>query len=212
MPEMKHEIAVVNPTPIGCYLNKKHHVHKPLVTEFLEGAQPDHERNGLLHYEGNGSILHEVEAFTPIRKWVENCALHFADNVMGFEVGSKMHCVGSWINVASADGAQDPHQHANSFISGTYYVRKKPEHSGIGFFPMSAVTPPSQPNLVVRSRGPNAFNSPDVLNPPEGALMLWMSHVQHGYPPSGVDGRTSLSMNFLPEVIEGVYGLRLSKV
>ena len=211
MPEMKFEVITVCPQYIGCYLNKKHHLHKPLLMKYVEEAEPDYVRNGLEHYEGNGSILHEVEEFEPIKKWVEKCALHFAETVLQSNVGGRMHCVGSWLNVASAEGFQDPHQHANSLISGTYYVRKSPRHSGLAFFANDLMSPPNKPNLMPQLKGPGPLNTPDMTTPPEGGLMLWQSHLQHGYPASGTDGRTSLSMNFLPDLIDGVYKMRLCK-
>ena len=211
MPEMKFEVITVCPQYIGCYINKKHHVHKPLLLDYMEKAEPDFVRNGLEHYEGNGSLLHEVEAFQSIRTWVEKCALHFAETILQANVGGRMHCVGSWLNVASADGFQDPHQHANSLISGTFYVRRSQNHSGLAFFRNDLVTPPNKPNLMPQIKRPCPSNTPDMTTPPEGGLMLWESHLQHGYPASGTDGRTSLSMNFLPDLIDGVYKMRLCK-
>ncbi|HCA35919.1 MAG TPA: hypothetical protein DEP13_04670 [Gammaproteobacteria bacterium] len=211
MPEMNFDVLTVCPQHVGCYVNKNHRAHKPLLIKHLEEVEPDFARNGLEHYEGNGSLLHEVEAFAPIKKWIEECALHFAETVLQFNVGGKMHCVGSWMNVASAQGFQEPHLHANSLISGTYYVRKSQDHSGLAFFANNLVSTPNRPFLLPQFTGPCQANTPDMTAPLEGNLLLWQSHLHHGYPASGVGGRISLSMNFLPGLIDGVYKMRLCK-
>ena len=209
MPEMKYDVITVCPQIIGCYLNKKHHVHKPLLVEFLDKAKPDFVNNGIEHYRGSGSLLHDVEKFESIKRWVERCAHHFAENILQFDVGSKMHCVSSQLDVASAEGFQSPIQHVNAVITGAYFVRKNREHPGLAFFGPDLVGVPNRPCLMPGFKGQGPCNSPDMTTPPEGGLMLWQSHLAHGYPASGVDGRTVLSMNFLPETFNSPYKMRL---
>lgn len=184
------------------------------IKEEIKEADKNYNINGmdpsLKHYynNSNSSILHEVKELEDFRLWTEECAKHFMTKVLDYEIEDnvKILTTDSWLNVCGERSTQVKHTHHNSLISGTYYVnRKEWVHAGIEFYrPHIELMP------VIAQKRPWEDNSNkycrhiETLYPSTGDLLLWSSEMLHGY--NGItnfwEGRTSLSMNFLPEIID----------
>jgi len=201
----------VNPTPIGVYKNKNQRRDRDLIVSSLERLSPSFERDGISRYEDEGCFLSTEAKVSVLRDWIEACAEDFARNVLKLEFEGKLNVSNSWLNKSSAQGTQGCHMHANAVLSGTYYVKRKKCHSPIVFFRGEQLAWPTRPSFHLEASEQGPYNSHTAVEPNEGDLLLWSSEVLHGYPPSGADGRISLSMNFLPERLPHLYGFQISK-
>ena len=166
--------------------------------------EPNIQDSALLHFENNTdqSFLHKksVETF---REWVEEQCTNFVREVLGYNIEGKMQVTDSWLNVCNAGGTQYPHFHGNAYISGTYYVNFQPGHSPLVFRHPENSTHISAPAITLQAdkTNPNKYNSDVFVHPEEGELIMWQSHLTHGHTGNQADGRTSISMNFMPEVV-----------
>ena len=121
-----------------------------------------------------------------------------------------------WINQSNTGFKQKMHNHANSFISGTYYVNFDPlKHSKIMFHKNSS-NYSLNPYFEFDPVQINEFNANKfiIANMDEGDLVIWPSQLEHGYEiPNLADNRISISMNFLPSRINnGMYSFKISKL
>lgn len=115
-----------------------------------------------------------------------------------------------WVNVTKAQGEQCMHTHANSFISGTYYLNT-PKGSGNLIF-TAPDTSPNKPYIDFDPAVINIFNQTDYsADISEGNLILWPSHLIHQTTPTTGDAsRTSISMNFMPKTLTcGAYNYKI---
>ena len=97
-----------------------------------------------------------------------------------------------WFNVYRSNDGQEPHNHNNSFISGSYYVRIPEGSSGIRFH-----SPVYDNMFVPPQRERNQLNSTLVeVAVEEGNLVLFPSWLKHSVQPSRFKNeRISISFN-----------------
>jgi uncharacterized protein (TIGR02466 family) len=166
----------------------------------------------LKHYGNdlNQSVLYREE-FTKLKDWCLHCAREYVVDVLGYNLLDDIMVTDSWINICHAGGFQYPHYHANSFISGTYYINfDEEDHSPLLFRNPKFIESASQPVLQLEKKFSTKYNSDSVIVPRSGSLVLWESHLSHGYHYNKTDNRISLSMNFIPNYItSGKYGFRI---
>ena len=133
------------------------------------------------------------------KNFLQESAYGFVRGVMGYDV-EEMLITDCWINTCYKNGFQRYHSHANSFVSATYYVNYIPSiHSTLSFlnpFFNFHVEPFMELNTVESTE----FNQKEIVCDfiEEGDLVLWSSHLDHGYDINIGNGRVSISMNFVP--------------
>ena len=205
-PTTPANVANIFPTPIGIYVNDDHSKTKKVLMEMMKDApsQKNDISPSLIHYfDDNDSVLikNKLESF---RKWVEEKALIFAKDVLGYSI-DELNVTDSWLNVSNEGAFQQPHMHINSFISGTYYVNMNKNHSPLFFIhPRNQnFLNVSQSVISVDCNKENIYQTDVPVSPIEGSLVLWESHLSHGYPPTQGNNRISLSMNFMPSTVKG---------
>mgnify|MGYP005620664145 CR=1 FL=1 len=116
-----------------------------------------------------------------------------------------------WISKTEKDGFQSRHSHANSWVSGTYYLDFPENSSPIRMW--DSVSDMSAPFLQVNAVEHNPFNAfYQDLMPREGTLFLWQSNLLHETLPNNSDSRISISFNILPKEIDnGVYSIKTTR-
>jgi len=99
-------------------------------------------------------------------------------------------------------------------VSATYYVNYIPSiHSALAFsnpFLNVHVEPFMELNTIESTE----FNQKDIVCDfiEEGDLVLWTSHLDHGYDINIGNGRVSISMNFVPSKFKsGPYSFSIQK-
>lgn len=138
----------------------------------------------------------------------------FVRGVMGYELEDDLIITDCWINTCYKNGFQRFHSHGNSFVSATYYVNYIPSiHSTLTFlnpFFNVHVEPFFDLNVMEQTQ----FNQKEIVCDfiEEGDLVLWSSHLDHGYDINIGNGRVSISMNFVPSKFKsGPYTFSIQK-
>ena len=206
-------LTPVFPTQIGYYVNENHDAIKQQLLNFAQSeVVEDNEHSAPLKHFGQesrnqGLNLGKVPSF---RDWVLECVSDYVRTGMGLDVKSPMLPINSWINVCGPGGRQFVHSHSNSLCCATYYVNFEPGlHSNLYF--VKTQNEPHTPFLQIPYNDHYDFRT--ELGIQEGMLVVWPGHLLHGYDTNIGEDRTSLSMNFMPEVVMGdVYGFRVSPI
>ena len=76
------------------------------------------ELQHLQHY----SVLENDGKYGRFRNWCEQQAERYAKEILGHYIPETVQVTDSWFNVSNTGGLQHQHYHANSYISGVYYV------------------------------------------------------------------------------------------
>jgi len=210
------------PVPIAKtqYEPKKHVEFKKTVLDFIKDNK-ELEVDGIIspelkHFFNSSEQEKGFFDYIPdqdFKKFLEESAFDFVSGVMGRDV-EQMMITDCWINTCYKNGFQRYHSHANSYVSATYYVNYIPSiHSALAFsnpFLNVHVEPFMELNTIESTE----FNQKDIVCDfiEEGDLVLWSSHLDHGYDINIGNGRVSISMNFVPSKFKsGPYTFSIQK-
>ena len=134
---------------------------------------------------------------------------------MGYYLQDGIIITDCWLNKCDAGGEQFYHTHANSYISGTYYVNYiRGIHAPIGFrnkdFNPENCT---VQYLDIPVKYPSKYNTQGAfVNYEEGDLLLWPSNIAHGYEDNLENNRISISFNVMPKYIHNQsYSFRIER-
>lgn len=214
------DVHVLFPTPVAKIKYDNHDELKNKVLDFIK-TNPELEVDGitspeLKHFFNSSEIeegFFDYVSDENFNQFLINSANIFSEQVMGFE-SQDMIITDCWLNNCYENGFQNFHNHANSFISGTYYINYNPElHSPLKFSnPLYHSV--SNPYIDLNTERYTQFNHSesncDFIE--EGFLLLWMSHLSHGYDINKSNERITLSMNFMPSVLKsGPYKFKIEK-
>jgi len=129
-------------------------------------------------------------------KELYNLISQFSDEVCKHMELYPVEIFNSWININRYKDSNWPHTHADSVLSGVYYV-KTPENCGnIEFENASNETIP----VFVQRTGMNRFHSPNWVCPStEGDLYIFPGWLRHGVNPNynKLEERVSISFNLI---------------
>lgn len=175
----------------------KFQFYKHTIQEKLRSAQ-------------HSSILFEPE-LKEILDFVEESAKDFLDSVIQMEY-EEFFVTESWINISGKDGFQKIHNHSNSIISGTLYLKSEDGHPVLEFWKQRQEDTPfislrehyinGNPNTARRLAFPCT----------EDTMLVFNSHLYHGHGENQLESeRISLSWNGLVNFVEkdkNVYSIR----
>jgi len=214
------DVHVLFPTPVAKIKYDKHDELKQKVLDFIS-SNPELEVEGITSPELKhffNSSDDEKGFFDYIddlnfNQFLIDSASIFSEEVMGFE-SQDFLITDCWINKCYENGFQNPHNHCNSFISGTYYINYNSQsHSSLKFSnPLynSVTSPYIDLNLAKYTQFNHVESVCDFVE--EGFLLLWMSHLSHGYELNRKNDRITLSMNFMPSILRsGPYKFKIQK-
>jgi uncharacterized protein (TIGR02466 family) len=203
------------PVAVAKYRRSDHIQLRQQILDIV-GKCPDdnqeHTEEGFLHYYNDGRF--PTQELPEFMTCVRSCVSDYAEKFLGISQREFVD-LNVWVN-SNLGGRQNPHVHNNSLISATYYVQIDPKkHVGLDFH--NPKTPASLRRAILEVE-------PDISTPysdpfrsaqvEQGDLLIWPSEIMHSYiqPPVDVP-RITMSMNFLPEVIQSyVYGFKVSKI
>ena len=179
---------------IDKYKNNREHIRQSATGKLTHYFDPARSTSSLLDHPG----------FETFNNWIKRCSIDYINNTIGSNCEDVI-ITQCWINDCSKDGFQKPHNHMNSLISGTYYVNCTPEmHAPLTF---NKPNIESAPYLRLGGTGERFAH----IEPHDGILLLWESHLYHGYHSNDTDKRVSISFNVVPETMPGMYGFKLTK-
>lgn len=123
---------------------------------------------------------------------------------------SDLRVTNAWFNECDVGGRQYMHNHCNSVISGTLYLRVD-ENSYLQFQTPYRMNDfgnllLDEPNTKRSNRFGYGHHFSTVTVPVKGGdCLFWPSHLRHGYSENLTPGRLTLSINFLPKEFNCVY-------
>ena len=124
--------------------------------------------------------------FEEIKIWIEECAKDFLDNVMQIEY-EEFFFTESWLNMSVKGGYQKIHNHSNSIISGTLYLKSEKEHPPLEFKKQKMEFEPFI-SLTAHYRKGNPNTASTLAFPcTQDTMRVFNSHLYHGHSASQVD-------------------------
>ena len=184
-------------------LVKQYHTPKPFMDN-LDLSKFTFEKfkgQTKLRTEKFNNILLQPE-FKEIRVWVENCAKDFLDNVLQMEY-EEFFLTESWLNISGKGGYQKVHNHSNSIISGTLYLKSEENHPPLEFKKQKMEFEPFISLTEHYKKGnPNTANTlafPCTQN----SMFVFNSYLYHGHDASQIESeRIGLAWNGLVNFVE----------
>jgi|TARA_B110000977_G_scaffold174513_1_gene228435 uncharacterized protein (TIGR02466 family) len=184
-------------------LVKQYHTPKPFMDN-LDLSKFTFEKfkgQTKLRTEKFNNILLQPE-FKEIRVWVENCAKDFLDNVLQMEY-EEFFLTESWLNISGKGGYQKVHNHSNSIISGTLYLKSEENHPPLEFKKQKMEFEPFISLTEHYKKGnPNTANTlafPCTQN----SMFVFNSYLYHGHGASQIESeRIGLAWNGLVNFVE----------
>ena len=159
------------------------------------------------------NILLEPE-FKEIHDFVKSSAQDFLDNVLELEY-EEFFVTESWLNISGKDGYQKVHNHSNSIISGTLYLKSEEGHPPLDFKKQKMEFGPFI-SLTEHYKKGNP-NTASTLSFPstEDTMLVFNSHLYHGHDANQLESeRIGLAWNGLVNFVEknkDLYRLRFVK-
>ncbi len=170
------------------------------------------DKNNNLKHIQHYSVLANDERYGKFRNWCELQAETYAKEIQGHYIPETVQITDSWFNVSNTGGFQHEHYHANSYISGVYYVNfdREKGHCPTSFTKDERTFMPHSPVLnILKTKNTDFQSENDLIYAKEGELILFPSHTTHGYRENKGDNRVTISMNIMPTVVSsGDYGWR----
>jgi len=191
------------PITVARFNYYKNNELQQLIDKLISSAKLEEARvlaSSNHYFEKSGNLL-DNPLLEDFKNFLISSANQYANNLL--KINSKMFITLSWINHTNKGFELEKHNHGNSYISGTYYLNFDPvKHSPITFY--KSVLGQQFQYFDIHPTSFNKYNakSCQITNLVQGDLILWPSQLEHGYAPNIDDGRVSISMNFLPSVVD----------
>ena len=160
----------------------------------------------------NNILLHPE--FKEVKVWIQECAEDFLENALEMEY-EEFFFTESWLNISGKGGYQKVHNHSNSIISGTLYLKSEEKHPPLEFKKQKMEFEPFI-SLTEHYKKGNP-NTASTLGFPctQDTMLVFNSHLYHGHDASQVESeRVGLSWNGLVNFIEkdkDLYRIRFVK-
>ena len=160
----------------------------------------------------NNILLHPE--LKEIKEWIQECAEDFLDNALEMEY-EEFFFTESWLNISGKGGYQKVHNHSNSIISGTLYLKSEEKHPPLEFRKQKMEFEPFI-SLTEHYKKGNP-NTASTLGFPctQDTMLVFNSHLYHGHDASQVESeRVGLAWNGLVNFVEkdkDLYRIRFVK-
>ena len=160
----------------------------------------------------NNILLHPE--FKDIRIWVEECARDYLDDVLQMEY-EEFFLTESWLNISGRGGYQKIHNHSNSIISGTLYLKSEDKHPPLEFKKQKMEFEPFI-SLTEHYKKGNPNTASTLAFPcTQDTMLVFNSYLYHGHGASQVESeRIGLAWNGLVNFVEkdkDLYRIRFVK-
>ena len=213
------EVVHILPTAVAIIPCPFHNDIKDIILSEVKEQEESmiefNEKNDNLKHIQHYPVLENDIKYGRFRNWCEQQAEIYAREIQGIYIPETVQITDSWFNISNTGGFQHQHYHANSYISGVYYVNFDAEkgHCPTSFTKDERTFMPHSPVLNILKTKDTEFNQNDVIYAKEGELILFPSHTTHGYRENKGDNRVTISMNIMPTVVtNGDYGWRVTNL
>ena len=193
---MEATINIIFPTPI--YISKIDRSLTPLELKFVDKNKKDFYKNDGNITSNNNYILNE-KPFTNIKKELDLRVQDYFDKVISPANNITPYITQSWLNYTETNQYHHKHSHANSLVSGVFYINCHEEHDKIKFFNDNYKT------IKLEIKDWNLWNSESWWFPVKtGDVILFPSSLTHMVETKqGDNTRISLAFNVF---IKGTVG------
>ena len=160
----------------------------------------------------NTLLLHPE--FKEVKVWIQECAEDFLENALEMEY-EEFFFTESWLNISGKGGYQKVHNHSNSIISGTLYLKSEEKHPPLEFREQKMEFEPFI-SLTEHYKKGNP-NTASTLGFPctQDTMLVFNSHLYHGHDANKLESeRVGLSWNGLVNFVEkdkDLYRIRFVK-
>ena len=160
----------------------------------------------------NNILLHPE--FKEVKVWIQECAEDFLNNALEMEY-EEFFFTESWLNISGKGGYQKVHNHSNSIISGTLYLKSEQGHPPLEFKKQKMEFEPFI-SLTEHYKKGNP-NTASTLGFPctQDTMLIFNSHLYHGHDANKLESeRVGLSWNGLVNFVEkdkDIYRIRFVK-
>jgi len=210
--DVKHQILDLFPTPLV-----RMDINVNGVAEFFDKTiKPNQGQSnnddwvgdpGLVHYHNNNNVFELYDELKGLGDDILNAANFVYKDVLNYQ--SSLRFTNAWFNECAVGSYQFMHNHCNSMISGTIYLRTD-ENTAIQFRSPYGGTEVACTISDIPSSDQNKYNYNYHLNivncsVGNGVCLFWPSYLYHGYSPNLTPNRLSLSFNLMPESFNAMY-------
>ncbi|ABM76380.1 Hypothetical protein NATL1_18241 [Prochlorococcus marinus str. NATL1A] len=210
--KISSRIISVNPEPLGVFTLpiEKHLIYKKCIKTIAKNAPHDlrQKYNNEKYTEhvcnqSNQNIFSSYPELADLKSDINTIILNYIDQI-GF-ISKEIIINDAWVNISKENAILNWHYHANSFISGNYFVNFNSQVDSMLGFKNDRIT---GLRLSPSMRIPDNRNKQTLYNTPmwkvnlkEGQIVLWRSHLSHGYDePNKGKNRITLSFNSMPKI------------
>lgn len=212
-------VEAIFPLPLGYYKypDDKHQELKEATKTAIKKVQKgvSEYSKAIVHYYQHTKehLLYDntEPIFQHYHDWLEECYGNYVTEVQGWLMTDKTYITDCWVNVTTDGGQQVMHSHANSFVSGTYYLHMEPGAGDLMFINPCGMS--NRPYIGFDNATATDYNKSQYFaNCKEQYLILWPSNLAHLTTDTKNATRVSISMNFMPqEFLAGAYNFKVVK-
>jgi uncharacterized protein (TIGR02466 family) len=169
----------------------KKNIGRVLTSAELKAASPESYklRPGSENLRADNTKILSNPAFFGIRNFVESCMKEFLTEIIAPTTDFNLYTTQSWINFNSEGDRHHQHFHANSIVSGVFYLNTS-ENDMISFYI------PQRSQIHIMST-PNWWNMRRIGFPVRtGDCVLFMSDLEHGVERQLLEDHTRVSLSF----------------
>jgi len=170
----------------------------------IDGGYGD---QGLVHYHNTENVFKVYDELAELGDRITEAANFVYTEVMNCQ--SDLFITNAWFNECEIGSSQFMHNHCNSVLSGTLYLRTD-ENTDIQF-----QRPGSSEVQNILEDSPDTdrdnkygynFHFPTcTFNVGNGVCLFWPSYMKHGYHNNQTPNRLSLSFNLMPKSFNNLY-------
>jgi len=216
--QIKSHIGQINPEPLGVYVlpPEKHQLYKKLIlsicknapTEFIQPTFTNFLGKRVCH-DSKQNLLNDFDELKYLKKDLQTITLNFI-NQLGY-LSDEVVINDCWVNITQKGATLPTHYHANSYISGNYFVNYDPKVDTRLQFLNDRYDRSTAPVIQLKRHPTNntVYNMPSMnINAEEGQILIWRSQLWHGFKkPNEGNNRVTLSFNSMPKVCTNETGM-----
>lgn len=211
---MKHVIAGLFPQPIT-----KLECNVEGICDFFDAAVKNNGEvvaanfyfgggsSRLLHYHNDSNVFGIYPELKNLHDEILEKSNFVYQKILNHE--SDLFITNAWFNECQVGGNQKPHNHTNSVLSGTVYLRTD-ENTSVNFYSPygyanTCNTLTNDPTDAPNEYGYNFHHKTVTLNVNSGDCLFWESFMKHGYKDNKTPNRLSLSFNLMSNTFRNLY-------
>ena len=216
------KIFPILPEALGLFLipRNDHIIYKDFAKKIIDQPLPEYNStnidcSSLKHVcnQKDQNIFKNFPQFQNLEKTLCEFTLKYINSI-GF-CCDEVVITDAWLNCALANSSQAMHLHSNSFISGTYYINFLPDvHAPLTIVNDRLVQGTARHpflELPIDKSVSTPYNQRQLkISIEESSVLLWKSHILHGWDNNQADNRITLSFNVMPKVCSDGYAYSFS--